>query len=235
MESLLNAVFCCFLSFENLFLSPDKDFKAMRELMVKTQIEDRGIKDKKVLRAMIKVERHKFVPLELIDHAYKDRPLPIGGGQTISQPYIVALMTELLQLKGGEKVLEIGTGSGYQAAVLARLAKKIYTIEIIPELAAGAEKLLKNLGYENVEIKTGDGWLGWKEHAPFDAIIVTCAPGEMPLRLIEQLADDGRMVLPLGTGYQELKLIRKIKGAIKIENIASVRFVPMIKKKENEK
>ncbi|MCK5358376.1 MAG: protein-L-isoaspartate(D-aspartate) O-methyltransferase [Elusimicrobiales bacterium] len=233
MENLINIVFCWVLGFGNLFSGPDKDFKTKRESMVKTQIENRGIKDKKVLGAMLKVERHEFVPLELRNYAYKDRPLPIGKGQTISQPYIVALMTELLELKGGEKVLEVGTGSGYQAAVLARLAKKIYTIEIIPELAAGAEKLLKNLGYENVEIKAGDGWLGWKEHAPFDAIIVTCAPGEMPLRLIEQLADDGRMVLPLGTGYQELKLIRKTKGVIKIENIAPVRFVPMIKKKEN--
>ncbi|MCK4935343.1 MAG: protein-L-isoaspartate(D-aspartate) O-methyltransferase, partial [Elusimicrobiales bacterium] len=155
--------------------------------------------------------------------------------QTISQPYIVALMTELLELKGGEKVLEVGTGSGYQAAVLSQLAKNIYTIEIIPELAGGAERLLKNLGYENIKIKVGDGWLGWEDHAPFDAIIVTCAPGEMPLKLIEQLAENGRMVLPLGTGYQELKLIRKINGVIKIENIASVRFVPMIKKMGEKK
>jgi len=234
IEKLLNIFFWGFLALESLFFNSDKDFKAMREAMVKTQIETRGIKDKRVLKAMLKVERHKFVPLDLAGDAYKDTPLPIGKGQTISQPYIVALMTELLELKGDEAVLEIGTGSGYQAAILAELAKTIYTVEIIPELAERSKKLLESLGYKNVEVKAGDGWLGWEEHAPFDAIIITCAPEEMPLRLIEQLAEGGRMVLPIGAGYQELKLIRKTKGAVKIRNIASVRFVPMIKKGESK-
>jgi protein-L-isoaspartate(D-aspartate) O-methyltransferase len=211
--------------------SPSVDFKALREDMMRTQIERRGIKDKKVLDAMRKVERHKFVPLIYQRFAYDDAPLPIGEEQTISQPYIVGLMTELLQLKGNEKVLEIGTGSGYQAAILAELAKEVYTIEILPELANRAEKLLQDLGYKNIKVKCGDGNFGWKEAAPFDGIIVTCASGDVPQALIAQLADGGRMVIPIGTDYQELRLLVKTKNKIEQTNIIPVRFVPMIKKK----
>lgn len=211
--------------------SPQRDFKTLREEMVKTQIAARGIKDKRVLEAMHKVERHKFVP-KLWQHlAYEDYPLPIGEGQTISQPYIVALMTELLQLKGNEKVLEIGTGSGYQAAILAELAKEVYTIEILLPLANRAEKLLSELGYKNIKVKCADGYLGWPQNAPFDAIIVTCAPEEIPKDLIEQLAEGGRMVIPVGEAYQELKLLVKVKGKIEQKDIIPVRFVPMMRKR----
>jgi len=203
------------------------DFKGLREQMVRYQIEQRDIKDKAVLEAMRKVERHKFVPSNLAHLAYEDAPLPIGEGQTISQPYIIALMTELLQLKGKEKVLEIGTGSGYQAAILAELAKEVYTIEILPTLANRAEKLLSELGYKNIKVRCGDGYLGWPQASPFDAIIVTCAPKEVPQPLIEQLAEGGRMVIPVGETYQELKLLVKVKGKIEQRDIIPVIFVPM--------
>lgn len=207
------------------------DFKEARDKMVTHQIEARGIRDKLVLAAMRKVERHKFVPQDLQHLAYEDTPLPIGEGQTISQPYIVGLMTELLQLKGKEKVLEIGTGSGYQAAILAELAKEVYSIEILPELAKQAEKLVKELGYKNIKVKCGDGYLGWPEFSPFDAIIVTCAPEKIPPALIEQLAEGGRLVIPVGEVTQELKLLVKIKGKLEEKNIIPVRFVPMLRKK----
>lgn len=207
------------------------NFKVLRENMVRTQVEARGVRDKAVLEVMRKIERHRFVPANLAGLAYEDRPLPIGEGQTISQPYIVALMTELLHLKGKEKVLEIGTGSGYQAAILAELAKEVYTIEILPKLANRAEKLLQGLGYKNIKVKSGDGYLGWPEFAPFEAIIVTCAPEEIPLALIEQLAEGGRMVIPVGETYQELKLLIKSGGKIEQKNIIPVSFVPMIRKK----
>jgi protein-L-isoaspartate(D-aspartate) O-methyltransferase len=207
------------------------DFRNLRKKMVEEQIENRGIKDKKVLQAMFKVERHRFVPEGLQYLAYEDMPLPIGMGQTISQPYIVALMTELLELKGNEKVLEIGTGSGYQAAILAELTGKVYTIEILPELAKPAEKLLKDLGYKNIEVKCADGYLGWPGIAPFDAIIVTCAPPEVPKHLIEQLAEGGRLVIPVGEEFQELKLLVKKQGRIEEKNIVAVRFVPMQRKR----
>jgi protein-L-isoaspartate(D-aspartate) O-methyltransferase len=203
------------------------DFTQARRWMVETQIKRRGIKDKRVLQALLRVERHKFVPPKLRAYAYNDTPLPIGEGQTISQPYIVALMTELLQLRGQEKVLEIGTGSGYQAAILAELAKEVYTIEILPKLASSAEKRLKELGYKNIKVKCGDGYLGWPAEAPFDAIIVTCAPPHIPKPLQEQLAEGGRMVIPVGVHYQELKLVIKEKGKIKVKEIIPVRFVPM--------
>ncbi len=171
-------------------------FSKAREKMVRTQIEARRIKDKRVLKVMRAVPRHKFVLSVYQKMAYSDRPLSIGYGQTISQPYIVALMTESLKLKGDEKVLEIGTGSGYQAAVLAELAQEVYTIEIIPGLTKRAEKTLKKLGYENIKVKCGDGYLGWPEYAPFHAIIVTCAPDHIPQPLLDQLAEGGRMVIP---------------------------------------
>lgn len=204
------------------------EFIEMRREMVKTQIEARGVKDKRVLNAMLDVPRHRFVPAGYRNLAYTDQPLPIGEGQTISQPYIVAMMTELSRLKGGEKVLEIGTGSGYQAAILAELSKEVYTIEILEPLAVSAEKLLKEMGYKNIRVKCGDGYLGWPEYAPFDAIIVTCAPEHIPRPLIEQLAEGGRMVIPVGEFYQELKLIEKIKGKMKTTGIIPVRFVPMV-------
>jgi protein-L-isoaspartate(D-aspartate) O-methyltransferase len=203
-------------------------FSELRDEMVKLQIEARGINDQRVLEVMRKVRRHEFVPLAYQRLAYQDTPLPIGEGQTISQPYIVALMTELLRLTGSEKVLEIGTGSGYQAAILAELAKQVYTIEIMPVLAERSEGLLKRLGYENIVVKCGNGYIGWAEYAPFDAIIVTCAPEEIPVDLIEQLAEGGRMVIPVGSVYQELKLIEKQNGQIKVKGIIPVRFVPML-------
>jgi protein-L-isoaspartate(D-aspartate) O-methyltransferase len=212
------------------------DFKAMREKMVETQIKARGVKDSRVLSAMLKVERHLFVPKELQTSAYTDQPLAIGEGQTISQPYIVALMTELLELKGGEKVLEIGTGSGYQAAILAELAKEVYTIEIIETLATSAKKVLLQIGYENIMAKTGDGYLGWPEVAPFDAIIVTAAPDHIPEPLLEQLKEGGRMVVPVGIYSQVLKRIIKRSGRIETSDIVPVVFVPMtgegVKKKK---
>lgn len=207
--------------------TPKGDFKIMREKMVETQIKARGIKDPRVLSAMLKVERHRFVLEEYLNAAYSDQPLPIGEGQTISQPYIVALMTELLELKGEEKVLEIGTGSGYQAAILAELAKEVYSIEIIEPLASSAEKRLRQLGYQNINVKVGDGYLGWPEVAPFDAIIVTAAPDHIPKPLLEQLKEGGRMVVPVGTYTQELKKIVKRSGKIETADVIPVVFVPM--------
>jgi protein-L-isoaspartate(D-aspartate) O-methyltransferase len=204
-----------------------KDFKAMREKMVENQIKARGVKDPRVLSALAKVERHRFVPEKYLDSAYSDQPLPIGEGQTISQPYIVALMTELVELKGSEKVLEIGTGSGYQAAILAELAKEVYTIEIIEPLASKASKTLSELGYQNVKVKAGDGYLGWPEAAPFDAIIVTAAPDHIPKPLTDQLKEGGRMVVPVGTHTQELLKIIKRSGKMETTNVIPVLFVPM--------
>jgi protein-L-isoaspartate(D-aspartate) O-methyltransferase len=232
---------CCILVFSLTFIflavctngerdpGPDSkgDFKAMREKMVETQIRARGVKDPRVLSAMLKVARHLFVPKDLQTSAYADHPLPIGEGQTISQPYIVALMTELLELKGEEKVLEVGTGSGYQAAILAELAKEVYTIEIIESLANVAKKTLFQLGYKNMMVRTGDGYLGWPEVAPFDAIIVTAAPGHIPQPLLDQLREGGRMVVPVGTHSQVLKKIVKRSGRIETTDITPVIFVPM--------
>lgn len=209
------------------FPEEEARFTRARREMVETQINARGIKDERLLKMMLKVERHKFVPEEIQRFAYDDRPLPIGEGQTISQPYIVAIMTELLKLDGDEKVLEIGTGSGYQAAILAELVKEVYTIEILEPLAEQSEKLLKELGYKNIAVKCGDGYLGWEEHAPFDAIIVTCAPPHIPQPLIDQLAEGGRMVIPVGTLWQELKILKKVNDQIKVTSIIPVRFVPM--------
>jgi protein-L-isoaspartate(D-aspartate) O-methyltransferase len=193
-----------------------------------------GIKDKRVLAAMSKVPRHMYIPenYRRIVKPYGDHPCPIGYNQTISQPYIVAYMTEKLNVKPGEKVLEIGTGSGYQAAILAELEAKIYSMEIVPELAVHAQKALKAEGYEDVKVLRGDGYQGWPEHAPFDVIIVTCAPEEVPQKLVEQLKEGGRMILPVGRPYrQRLVILRKIKGKVKKENDLSVMFVPMVHEK----
>jgi len=195
--------------------------------MVQTQIKDRGVKNSRVLTAMLKVERHRFVPAELQSKAYSDQPLPIGEGQTISQPYIVALMTELLELKKEEKVLEIGTGSGYQAGILAELVKEVYTIEIVEPLATLAKNRLFELNYRNIHVKTGDGYLGWPEAAPFDAIMVTAAPDHIPKPLLDQLKEGGRLVVPVGTHFQELKKIVKRSGRTETTGIIPVMFVPM--------
>jgi len=199
-----------------------------RQKMVKEQIENRGITDKRVLEVMRKVKRHLFVPAYLQNAAYDDRPLPIGHAQTISQPYIVAYMTEAAKIGPNDRVLEIGTGSGYQAAVLAEMSKEIYTIEILQPLAESAGLLLKKLGYKNVKVKWGDGYQGWREYAPFEAIIVTAAPSEIPGELIKQLKTGGRMVIPIGSFFQELYLITKTGAGFKKETILPVRFVPMV-------
>lgn len=205
------------------------DYKALRNEMVRTQIIQRGIIDRAVIAAMRKVERHLFVPEEVMSLAYNDYPLPIGEGQTISQPYIVALMSELLELNKNMKVLEIGTGSGYQAAILGEIAGEVYSIEIVEPLAVRSSQLLKRLGYTNVFCKTGDGYLGWKEYAPFDAIIVTCAPSEIPDPLKEQLSEGGRMIIPVGGQFvQELVLLTKRNGKVKQRRVAPVLFVPMM-------
>ena len=207
----------------------DAAFRVERLAMVRTQIASRGISDSLVLRAMEKVERHRFVPAGLVPSAYGDHPLPIGYNQTISQPYIVALMTELLRARPGMKVLEIGTGSGYQAAVLAEIVDTVYTIEIVRELAERARERLGELGYANIVIRGGDGYEGWPEHAPFDAIIVTAAASHIPRPLLEQLAEGGRMVLPRGEPYgtQSLLLVRKTLGSMVVEDVLPVRFVPL--------
>ncbi len=206
----------------------DEVFARRRLQMVETQIKARGVKDTLVLKAMKKVPRHLFVPEKLKSMAYWDRPLPIGEDQTISQPYIVAFMTEQLKLKGSEKVLEIGTGSGYQAAVLAEIVKEVYTIEIVPTLGERARSLLQKLGYKNVHVKIGDGYRGWPEHAPFDAIIITAAPDHIPQPLIEQLKRGGRMILPVGDLYQDLTLVTKdMEGNVWKKSVLPVIFVPM--------
>jgi protein-L-isoaspartate(D-aspartate) O-methyltransferase len=207
---------------------PDS-FRIKREKMVDGQISARGITDEAVLEAMRNVPRHLFVPEDMIPFAYDDRPLPIGYGQTISQPYIVALMTESLQVQPGDKVLEIGTGSGYQAAILAELDADVYTIEIIPELARQAEDRLRVLGYEEIHVRNADGYFGWEEEAPFDKIIVTAAPDHLPQPLAEQLKDGGRLIIPIGpVGFiQTLWLFEKLKGELQATNMGSVTFVPL--------
>jgi protein-L-isoaspartate(D-aspartate) O-methyltransferase len=207
----------------------DSFWDKKREEMVRDQIESRGVLDQKVLRAMRRVPRHLFVPQPLRQYAYGDFPLPIGEEQTISQPYMVAIMTEALSLSGDERVLEVGTGSGYQAAVLAEIAENVYTVEILPLLAARADSLLHELGYDNVLVKTGDGYVGFPEYAPFDAIMVTCAPPYVPQPLIDQLADGGRLVLPVGEEgeVQMLTLIEKTADEVIETPLFPCVFVPM--------
>jgi protein-L-isoaspartate(D-aspartate) O-methyltransferase len=211
----------------SVLAEPADSYAKAREEMVRDQIEERGVKDKLVLAAMRKVPRHELVPERHRALSYTDQPLPIGEGQTISQPYIVAYMTEQLKLKGGEKVLEVGTGSGYQAAILAEICKEVYTIEIVKPLAERAEKDLKRLGYKSIFVKAGDGYRGWPDKAPFDAIIVTAAPDHVPQPLVEQLAVGGRLVIPVGEFFQELILITRDKDGVHEKRLIGVRFVPM--------
>jgi len=198
--------------------------------MVDTQLRARGITDARVLDAMARVRREAFVPAGLRDRAYEDGPLPIGAGQTISQPYIVAYMTEALQVRPDDAVLEIGTGSGYQAAVLAELARQVYSIEIVPELAERARQTLAVEGYDNVEVRLGNGYLGWPEHAPFSRIIATAAPPEIPRALIEQLAVGGRLVAPVGVGSQEIVILSRTDAGLREERTLPVAFVPMVER-----
>lgn len=230
-----------FLSFSVLHLleSPatpaprsEEFFAQTRAAMVENQLRARGIRDERVLEVMFRVPRHLFVPAAVRAAAYDDGALPIGHDQTISQPYIVAVMTEQLRLTGRERVLEIGTGSGYQAAVLARLAREVYTIEIVPELADRAQATLSSLDFSNVRVKTGDGWKGWPEKAPFDAIMVTAAPEDVPPALLEQLKMGGRLVIPLGPATdQRLVVLQKTNSGLKEESLFPVRFVPFTREK----
>ena len=212
-------------------VAAQEDFSRLRERMVEEQLAARDIRDARVLAAMRKVPRHLFVPPALQRSAYDDNPLPIGREQTISQPYIVAFMTQALEVKAAHKVLEIGTGSGYQAAVLGELAAHVYTIEIVGELAERATRTLRDVGYKNVHVRHGDGYAGWPEQAPFDAIMVTAAPDHVPQPLIDQLAPGGRMIIPVGTEFQELRLIQKTAKGIVERGTIPVRFVPLTRNK----
>ncbi len=230
-------LFSTFLFIAAAVNSPDAEsvYRHRRIDMVEEQIASRGVSLPEVLSAMCAVPRHKFIPEYLTELAYKDAPLPIGMGQTISQPYIVALMTELLAPEKGQKVLEIGTGSGYQAAVLAEMGAEVYTVEILEPLSLFSRSVINGLGYTNVHFKTGDGYLGWEDHAPYDGIIVTAAPEEIPEPLKDQLKEGGRMVIPLGDEMQELLLLTKGKDGFDEERIAPVRFVPMTGEAEKHK
>jgi protein-L-isoaspartate(D-aspartate) O-methyltransferase len=215
---------------------PLSDFSAQRQQMVQQQLMGRGITSERVLAAMAKVPREEFVPPDSRAASYEDGPLPIGYSQTISQPYIVAFMTEQLRPQPGDRVLEIGTGSGYQAAILSELVSDVYSIEIVEPLAKNAEATLQRLGYKNVHVKTGDGYKGWPETAPFDAIIVTCAPDKVPQPLVDQLKDGGRMVIPVGDRFaQELYLLEKKNGQLKQSATLPVRFVPMTSEAPKQK
>ena len=228
---LIFIIFLLIVIYEHDKIDEIDDYIEKRQNMVVSQLKSRDIVDSKVLQAMITVPRHTFVDEHIRESAYNDYPLSIGEGQTISQPYIVALMTQLLALKGGEKVLEIGTGSGYQAAVLAEIVGEVYTVEIYESLSKKSEKLIKDLGYKNIHFKISDGYYGWEEYAPYDAIIVTCAPDHVPPPLLQQIRDDGgRIVIPVGGIWmvQTLMKIEKMEGQIKSKGIIGVRFVPMI-------
>lgn len=207
--------------------------KEERERLVKETIENRGVKDRAVLNAMRSVKRHLFVPENMVANAYDDRPLPIGYGQTISQPYMVAYMTEVINPKPEFKVLEIGTGSGYQAAVLGEIVKEVYTIEIVPELGNAAAERLRKAGYKNVQVKVADGYHGWKEHAPYDAIVVTAAAEFVPPPLIDQLKDGGKIVIPVGSPFltQTLMLVQKKGKRVTTKSLMPVAFVPFTRKK----
>ncbi|MDX5423067.1 MAG: protein-L-isoaspartate(D-aspartate) O-methyltransferase [Hymenobacteraceae bacterium] len=225
------------LTLLSLYPVQEDAYKARREEMVQKQIKDRGIKDKAVLDAMRTVKRHLFVPKDQAPLAYQDSPLPIGHGQTISQPYIVAYMTEVIRPTPKMKVLEVGTGSGYQAAVLAEIVDEVYTIEIVPEHGREAAARLKKLGYDNVQVKVGDGYAGWEEHAPYDAVVVTAGAQSVPPPLLQQLKEGGSMVIPVGSPYrtQQLKLIQKKNGKAVTKDLLPVVFVPFTREKQEQK
>jgi protein-L-isoaspartate(D-aspartate) O-methyltransferase len=207
-----------------------RDWNADRQRMIANQLRARDVRDQRVLDAIGRVERHLFLPEDARSDAYEDHPVPIGHGQTISQPYIVGFMTQALDLGPGHRVLEIGTGCGYQTAVLAELAREVFTIEVVPELAENARATLSDLGYANVHFRIGDGYDGWPEQAPFDRILGAAAPREIPPLLVEQLAADGVLVLPVGDWHQEIKVIQKRGGRVESRDVLPVRFVPMIKR-----
>lgn len=240
---LIKSLFLAFLGFLSSGLGLDAaaaqgedPYKPIRERMVSQQLKGRGISDPRVLGAMARVPRHLFLPEHLSPLAYGDHPLPIGSGQTISQPYIVALMTEWAEIKAGDKVLEVGTGSGYQAAILAALTDKVWTIDIRPELVEKAAKQLLALGYRQVQVKSGDGYLGWPEAAPFDAILVTAAGTRVPPALEAQLREGGRLIIPLGPagGIQTLTRFRKTQGKLQEETQLPVSFVPLVQPRESK-
>jgi len=230
----MNRLILILFLFFTLGFQQKTDYKAAREKMVNSQIKARGIQDPYTLAAMRSVPRHKFVPKDIIDKAYRDSPLPIGYGQTISQPYIVAFMTEIINPKKDFKVLEIGTGSGYQAAVLAHIVDSVYTIEIIEALFIQSKMRLDDLNYDNILVKNADGYHGWEEKGPFDAIVVTAAAEFVPPPLIKQLKDGGKMIIPVGTPFttQQLLLVEKKGGKIKTKNLMFVRFVPFTRAKD---
>ena len=225
---------CCAVNGTGSIRGDSAEMSARRRAMVATQIEAQGIKDPAVLQALENVPRHLFVPVELQERAYEDRPLPIGEGQTISQPYIVALMTQLANVTKGSRVLEVGTGSGYQAAVLAEIGATVYTIEIVPTLAARAKVALEAGGYAGLHYRVGDGYAGWPEAAPFDAIVVTAAPDHVPQPLVDQLRVGGRLVLPVGRDLQQLVVITRTAEGTRREEITPVRFVPMTGEAEKD-
>jgi len=212
-------------------MKEDRFFQA-RERMVHQQLQGRGIVDSNVLKAMREIPRHLYVNPDMVDYAYRDEPLPIGEGQTISQPYIVAYMTEVLALKGTERILEVGTGSGYQTAILADLAAEVFTVEVIPSLSRRASRLLSKQGHRNISFKIGDGNLGWEENGPFDGVIVTAAAPEVPVELPRQLKAGGRMVIPVGDTLQDLILLTNRQGKIKKKRLLAVRFVPLVKTRD---
>jgi len=227
MLPLLIGIGCTDMNKKDTTSGAKNDFGRQRENMVKNQIQARGVSDERVLEAMRKVPRHFFVSENLQRRAYQDEPLPIGHDQTISQPYIVAYMTEQIDIDENEKVLEIGTGSGYQAAILGEIAKEVYTIEIIPDLGEKAREVLRKLNYDNVHVKVGDGYAGWPEAAPFDAIIVTAAPDHIPQPLIDQLNIGGHMMIPVGEFSQDLILLERTEKGVEQKRKIPVRFVPM--------
>lgn len=232
MKKILLSFFILFVLPAQLMAQPLVDspkYQKARKKMVLLQIRLRGVSDKKVLNAMNQVPRHRFVPEEIVSQAYADHPLPIGQGQTISQPYIVALMTEKLKLTGGERILEIGTGSGYQAAILAKVAKEVYTIEIKEKLYKKTESLLRSLDFSKIKTRHGDGYFGWPEAAPFDCIMITASIDHIPPPLLKQLKDGGRLILPLGNpfSYQHLTLVTKHDDQYTVKQITGVLFVPM--------
>ena len=207
-----------------------RDWDADRQRMIADQLRARDVRDERVLSAISRVERHRFIPEDARSEAYEDHPVPIGHGQTISQPYIVGFMTQALDVGPRHRVLEIGTGRGYQTALLAELAREVFSIEVLPELAAHARVTLTELGYQNVHIRVGDGYDGWPEEAPFDRILGAAAPREIPPILVDQLADDGILVLPVGDWHQEIKVIQKPGGQVQSRDVLPVRFVPMVRR-----